>query len=536
MNDANPSLQPEFNALDWLNLLWRRRKLFIVPFIVVTGLCLGIGTMLPKGYESKTITKIIDRTYLQRLYHGLDVAPPPAINSSVAQFEIKNKDEIARILDDEKMLADKSTPEERQSMIDKIREYITIDVASPKTGGDQLLTITFTGETPYQAQRIVNRVTQSYINRLKARYRESVREQRDKALNEFNRTSTTYEEYEDQLRQFEEQNHEYIRGGETPALDQAIERDQEKIEELVTEMLQLETEIKQHEFNLNGIPPEIVEHERERNILYDQQMATVMQLKAQLERLKLNRLPDHPVVTQAEEELKKAQAELVGMKQYTRNREVRKANPKHEQENLAIQTKQSKYDLLANQRQKLYARYEKRKMQQKRLPTILGEHKKRTDSRDRAAEERAMWQQRYWKSETTWSRVNSTLPDLFVSVESASRPLKHSTPPPYLIMLISLALGLASALALVFFVELGRKTFHSPEDVTAFLPWPVIGVVHTILSQQEVQQRQRKRAAAIVATLILVIGLCTVAYVYNRNPDLLPDIVRTSMTKFRDLI
>ncbi len=528
--------QFDFNAMDYLGLLWRRRKLFLLPFILAAALTLGVGSLLPKGYESKTITKVIDRSYLDKLYVGMNVAPPPTIELDIAKFEIKNKSHIEEVLDGENMLVDCRSELERQEAIDRVRDKIEVDVITPKMGGDKLLNISFTWSKAFIAQNLLNRITQNYISRLRVKYQKKIQETRDKAMEDERRSSVNYDEAQDKLQEFEEQHFEALMGGDKPAIEGEIEELKKSEEEAVDRIRQLEAQIRQNTSTLNTLEPEIVKHEREKNPSWEALNEEVQGLKSKWDELAVNRNSDHPAVIKIRGLYEKRKAELDQTKRYLKDQEIRKPNPKYDEVSIALQDAEAELELKQITKLEISEKLAFKREKVKSLPMLRGQHKKLLDSVDRANDQLKEFTKKLLQASTTWFRVTNTLDDLFIPIERASKPLKHSTPPAALILLIALALGLAAGVGTVFAVEVGRKTFHTPEDVSAMLSWPVLGVVHTILSKYEQKQRARKRAAAVVATLILAIGVSTVVYIYNRNPDLLPNFLVDSVQKFKDLV
>jgi capsular polysaccharide biosynthesis protein len=529
--------QLEFNAMDYLALFWRRRKLFLIPFVLMTAAGIGFGSLIPKGYESKTITKVTERSYIDKLYKGLDVAPPPTIEPNSAEFEFTSRDTVEEILEGQGMLANCRTELERQEAVDRVRERIEVQVISPKMGGgDKMLIVKFTGTSPDRAQLIVKRVTEKNLARLKMAYRAEIRKMRDKAAMEFERREAAYQEAQDRLQEFEEQHLEALMGGDSPLLERKIERDREKLEETVSEIQRLDGVIKLQRFALSNTDRELIDHDRLENPKYAPIASEVQILEGELTTLKANRNPDHPIVRQKEEVYRKRKKILDQTPRWLRNVEIRKPNPKWEEANLKLEKAEADQKHLLQLRVQLTEQIKMDEQRLKALPGIRKEHAARKSNVDQAHESMIAYADRLEQADTTHSRVTETLDQLFVAIERASRPLKHSTPPAVLIWLISLALGLAAGVGTVFAIEMGSKTFHSPEDVSALLKWPVIGVVHTILSEEERRQRARKRAAAVVATLIVVIGVSTVVYIYNRNPDLLPDFLVDSVQKVREIV
>ena len=528
--------QFDFNAMDYLGLLWRRRKLFLLPFILVAALTLGVGSLLPKGYESKTITKVIDRSYLDKLYMGMNVAPPPSIELDIAKFEIKNKAHIEEVLDSENLLADCRTELERQEAIDRVRDRIEVDVITPKMGGDKLLNISFTWSNPFIAQNLLNRITQNYISRLRIKYQENVRITRDKAMENEARATAKYDEAQDKLQEHEEQHFEALIGGDKPAIEGDIEELKKIEEETVDRIRELEAQIRQNASKLNTLEPEKITRDQEKNPSWEALNEEVQGLKSKWDELAVIRHSDHPSVIKIRGLYEKRKAELDQTRRYLKDQEIRKPNPKYEEVSNALQDAQAELELKQITNLEIREKLTFKREKVKSLPMLRGQHKKLLDSVDRANEELKEFTKKKLQASTTWLRVSNTLSDLFIPIERASKPLKHSTPPAALILLIALALGLAAGVGTVFAVEVGRKTFHAPEDVSAMLTWPVLGMVHTILSKHEQKQRVRKRAAALVATLILAIGVSTVVYIYNRNPDLLPNFLVDSVQKFKDLV
>ncbi|MBN2492765.1 MAG: hypothetical protein JXQ29_18095 [Planctomycetes bacterium] len=524
-------------AVDYGALLWRRRKLLALPFVVVTAAGLAVGSLLPKGYESRTITKVIERSYLDRLYQGLDVAPPPSTELGAATIEFKSKDVVEEILEKQGVLAGCRTELERQEMIERLQNRFTVEVIAPKVGGgDKLLTISFVGATPGQAQILVKELTEKNVNRLKMNYRQNIQDTRDKAVEDYGRVEQDYHTAQDELEDFEVQHTNALMGGDTPLLERNIERDQLRLEELVTQKVRLDGTIKVLQLALSTLDQEIIERDREDNPDYAPLAAAAQQLHKELEELLATRQEDHIVVRQKREVYAKVLAALERTPRYVRDRENRHANPEWEKAKIERDRVLAERDHVLHQSVKLEEQLSYARERLKQLPGIRARHRSLLAKVDRKNDELKDFAKKLQQANLTYARVTSTLEDLFVPIERATRPLRHSTPTPALILLISVALGLAAGVGTVLLVEVTRKTFHGPEDVAALLPWPVLGVVYTILSEHERRQRLRKRAAVVVATLILAVSVSTVVYIYNRNPDLLPDFLVDSVQRFKDLV
>lgn len=535
MND-NAKPQFDFGGTDWLSLIWRRRKLFLIPFVLVTAAGLAVGTLLPKGYESKTVTKVLDSSFLSSVYRGLSVARP-SVEFTAAEYEIKRKEDLESILREEGFLADQASLAAREETIDAIRDKIKVEVATPQQGrGDKLLKISVLARSPHQAQTLVTRVTENYINRLMRRYRSSVYDMRNKAIVEHERAQTQYDEAEEALREFEEEHQDALSIGENRSnIEREIEKADEQIQEWVTQLDELDAEVNALDQQLANLEPETVVKDQVVNPEWERLMA--------LRSLVLNELaahPDkldsHPAVRELKSKLAEIEQILAVTRRFDRNVEKRTPNPEWSRVNLEYSKLSQKQ---ASLQRKLATRQKKLKQWRerfKKLPEINAQRQRYVDQLGNHRENLDRFAELRWHADVAWKRVVAALDDLFIPIENASKPLKHSTPPPAMILLISLGLGVALGLGLVFLVEMSRKTFFSPEDVTAMLSLPVLGMVHTILSPIEAEQRRRKRAAAILATLLLALGALTVLYVYNRNPSLLPPVVVDSVQRMKDLV
>ncbi|HKT31124.1 MAG TPA: GNVR domain-containing protein [Gammaproteobacteria bacterium] len=118
---------------------------------------------------------------------------------------------------------------------------------------------------------------------------------------------------------------------------------------------------------------------------------------------------------------------------------------------------------------------------------------------------------RYEQARITDSTVGQS-DGLFQVLDSALPPQQPVAPSRLRLLVMSLIVALAVAIACVFVFERMDSSFHSARDLRAFTDVPVIAIIPRIVTQRDAWRRRLRAGAIVFATVVLVVIAARVGY------------------------
>lgn len=136
--------------------------------------------------------------------------------------------------------------------------------------------------------------------------------------------------------------------------------------------------------------------------------------------------------------------------------------------------------------------------------------------------------------ESQVAMIESDAGRFFEVLEAPREPLRPSTPNPYIIAGLALALGLSIGLGLAVVTEYSRSTFRSARDLSRVMVVPVLGTVNRIVTRRQRSRVLFAQVALVTGTLAFlgVVGYITWAWVYD--PESLSAPLRSAIDGLRE--
>jgi len=129
--------------------------------------------------------------------------------------------------------------------------------------------------------------------------------------------------------------------------------------------------------------------------------------------------------------------------------------------------------------------------------------------------------------------MNGPTGNPFQITQEVVEPKEATEPDPWLILAISIVLGLAVGLASAMFGEYSRNCFRGAGDIGGVMVVPVLGVVNHIRTRGATR-RLRVRRTLVGASSFMIMGSCLfVTWAWSWSPDLLSDGLLDSIEVFR---
>jgi len=129
--------------------------------------------------------------------------------------------------------------------------------------------------------------------------------------------------------------------------------------------------------------------------------------------------------------------------------------------------------------------------------------------------------------------MNGPTGNPFQITQEVVEPKEATEPDPWLILSISIVLGLAVGLASAMLGEYSRNCFRGAGDIGGVMVVPVLGVVNHIRTRGAAR-RLRMRRTLVGTSTFMIMGSCLfITWAWSWSPDLLSDGLLNSIEVFR---
>lgn len=460
---------------DYLAIVFRRRLFFTVPCAAVVVITLIVGLFLPKIYRSETVLLIEDQKVINPLMQGLAISTPVADRLRTLREELLSWTSLSRLAHELGMDRQAQQPILFEKMIKRLQQKIGVGMR-----GRDLVSIAYEDRDPEMTQRLVNTITNIYMER----NAESQTAEAQTAIGFIEDEMAVYkrklEESELALREFKEL---YVM--QMPVANQLNDQVVE-LEVLLAQMLVENTE--EHPTVLQT-RHRIAELKRTRNDELKRVIATALAKghdPAFYEDL-LNTLSDATTagVTPKDPAMQRAmeayQALVTRMDSPTTQATVPGTPPIQ-----VVTTPGGAAD----------AAFEVLGAESASLSLSPREEQELTrltrDYRVHSKTYQAM-QERLERAKTTERLEASDEGTKFKVLEPARLPLRPVRPNFVKMFFFSLMLGMAVGAGIAFIAEYLDQSFQSAEEVQGALELPVIGSISTIVTEDDLEARRRHR-------------------------------------------
>ena len=145
---------------DYLAVVIRRRWYFIIPCAVIVSITMTVGAFLPKIYRAETILLLEDPKIMNPLIQGMAVASPVESRMRIVQEELLGWTSLSRLVHELGLVQGASSPEVFEGVVKKLQKDIVVTMR-----GANLISLAYINPSAELAQRVLNTVTNIYIQR-----------------------------------------------------------------------------------------------------------------------------------------------------------------------------------------------------------------------------------------------------------------------------------------------------------------------------------------------------------------------------------
>lgn len=181
----------KLKPIDYIKVAFRRKWLIIIPAII--GLIGGMvaGNMLPKIYQASALILVEEGKVINPLIQGIAVSTSVAQRLYMLREQILGWDRVLQLIKSLRLDKDIKNQFEFEALVRKLRRNIRVAIR-----GQNLVTISYEGKDPREAQHIVKTITDIFIS-------ENVRQQSKEAENAIDFINDQVSLYQKKLKQAE---------------------------------------------------------------------------------------------------------------------------------------------------------------------------------------------------------------------------------------------------------------------------------------------------------------------------------------------
>lgn len=435
----------------YLQLIVRRRYLFVTTFLLVMTAATFANLFLPKQYQASS-TLFIEKGVLNDIVKGLAIPANVDGNVKVLSYTMKSRRLIVKVIND---LGLKTSRPEVVAKDFQDRTSIAVKDA------DGLFTISFRHSDPNLAQNYVNTLIKRYVREYLSLQREDTKGATTFLADQIGIYKTKLDAAEAQLNRFRQENGSSL--AETPTqLQLEIDRLQQSVEEISLKRNQLEA-------------MRLLVRKTE-----DPLQAKLYELQRKLVEMTSRFTDSYPEVVALREEMATVRQQL-----QRGPRMVAQADSSEEARLLA--EIRGLDEMERSYRQSILAK----KALQKGLPEILTALDELERSRNAQKNLYEQFVTRYEQSEVSRQSEVQAKTVTFRIVDPAVVPSKPFSPKPDKILLLGFVGGVLAGLALILSLDYLDTSVRSPEAFRA-LGIPVLAIVQKV-SDPGQEQASRKR-------------------------------------------
>ncbi len=141
----------------YLNLIDRKKGLFMITAMAVMTLALLYSYLKPKVYEAHS-TILIEKNVITDLVKGIAVTPSMQERIKVLSYAIKNRNLLLKVIDEVNFQVDKNDPVELEKLLEHLQEKTKVRVRK-----GNMITVSYTNKDPKLARDYVNTLVNQYI-------------------------------------------------------------------------------------------------------------------------------------------------------------------------------------------------------------------------------------------------------------------------------------------------------------------------------------------------------------------------------------
>jgi polysaccharide chain length determinant protein (PEP-CTERM system associated) len=503
-----------------LRILWRRKWLILVPFVLGVVGSIAYASRVPLQYRSETLIMVVPQRISDTYVKPADTTRMEDRLRSINE-QIQTRSRLEHIIEDLDLYREERGRFLMEDIVRRMRAAINV---TPEGRAQESFRVSFTHPDPQSAQRVTERLASLYIE-------ENVRDRQDFAADTNEFLDGELEEARQRLLDHEKKLEQYRRrhSGQLPSqLDsnlramQSAQMQLQAVSDTMNRARERRLLTERQLADARILPPALVTQEAGGSAGAAAPRTAAQQLEvaqAELEALRLRYTPDHPDIRALERSIRELRVKAVA------EAGSREQGPDTQALPTAEVLRQKRIKDLEAELEVIDRQIATAEADQARLKHDLVQYQAKVDAVPSRESELVELTRDYGTLQTAYTnllvkRQDSNLAanletrqigTQFRVLESASlpgRPIQARI--REMIVLGGSLGGLALGLLVVGFLEYRDTTFKTDDDVTRVLSLPVLAMIPQLISavDQEATRRPARRRTAVISA-VLTVGAAT---------------------------
>jgi protein tyrosine kinase modulator len=499
----------EFSFRNYIQVIFKRKWYFIVPFLTITSIAVASIYFIPKVYMSYC-TINISRNILPIL--AVDVSR----QLQVWQSKIHSPREMREVVDTLELDRRFS---KREDLIAELTEKM-INNTSISIQAGQIIRMTFKGRDPQKVQEVLEVISNKFVENIEGSMMKEAVANYETLSAQAKKFSSLLEEANNEYMKFQQDNIDVLPGKGTvnkylSLRDQA----QANIKKNIQQQKVTQTIIQTLKSQLQGIEEKHIEKKEISNPELDLELENLKILNDQFNKLSITFTPQHPrikslknLITEQEKKIAKIR-ESIQDKPYE---EVVQSNPVYEELRLKLASAEVEKERLKTEYESLKVSYEDYEEKAKKIPANEKELNELQMALDNARSQFIRFSSEKEKAYQLMEKVDQeNLGNLHIQ-DPASKPRDPVEPNPDKIILLGLMLAFVTGIGAIFLVEYLDHSLRSADEVRRFVGIPVLGTVSVINTKRDLML---KKAKIVVFVSFLIVVLAGAGYAGYKFKD-----------------
>ena len=490
-------------AKQYLNLILKKRVLFVVTAIAIITASVIFSYVLPKKYEVQS-TVFIERNVISDLVKGIAITPSMEDRLRVMIYSMKSRNLLVRVV---KALDMDLKIENQAEMAETIKDFqdnTSIEVKKGREGMD-LFIISYRDKDPQFARDYVNTLVKLYIEGELSGKRDEAYGANTFLSEQIGFFKNKLDKTDAEILNFRREKGIFVSTDERRIVSE-IKNAEEKLEELKS--LKMELEAKK-----NSMAKQLKDGNAYA-VVSPEGITPVSSLQEKLDSLLINYTEDYPDVIRVRAEIEASKKESAGETEDSdasqdRSTEMLNINPVYQDLNTELVKVKADFAAITAKENYLKKLIESKKSYLRDIPA---EKKKLADMERQKVLDSKIYGElilRLGQSEVSKQMEVQDKGATFNIIDPAVLPTKHVSPNRVMIIIIGIFAGLAGAFGLVFLMD-NMDSSVKTVDVLKTLGLPVLAVIPAINNAEDINRERKKdillfSSAGVYMLFVLII-------------------------------
>ena len=501
---------------DYVLIVWRRKWLLILPFVIIVLGTLLVSLSLPDIYRASTLI-LVEEQRIPEAFVSSTVSSSVRERLRTIRQQIESRTRLETVIRELHLVDNLSDAKALDAYLQKMRSNIEIEVKGPDSDA---FTVSYMGEDPRTVMQVANKLAALFIEE-NARVREEQAIVTTEFLaEELQRVRAQLEEQEKAISEYKQRNM-----GELPGQQDANQR--------ALDRLQLQAQA-----NL-----EAIENSRRRKSLLVQQLSTLepqetlgtdansleqqlarrRETLAELQRIYTEKYPD---VIRLQQEIAELQTQLATnpsaspkVKPVSRTRAIPgslrwRLEEEIHQIDIEVERLEGQLEHIREQRVDYEVKVANAARREQELQLLTRDYESTRKNYDSLLA-------REMQAKVSENLEKRQKAEQFRVLDPARVPAKPWKPDRLRILMMGLVLGVGLGAGAVLLAEYLDRSFHDPEDLKQFTALPVLTTIPFFITPMEEHQQQVKRRFLYAACVLVPAVTMVALYFFWMNIELL---------------